>query len=83
MFNACDKFNRALHDRKWPHKHGGRNKPGDNGLQHNFAFSCVLQNTFNAYEAINEKGDSLGNYSDNCLELSIELFEYACNIVEN
>ena len=49
MFNACDRFNRMLHDRKWPHKNGGRDIPRDVGHHHNFAMSCILQNTFNAY----------------------------------
>ena len=53
MSNACDRFHRMLHDRKWPHKNGGRNIPGDVGHHHNFAMSCILQNTFNAYIEIN------------------------------
>ena len=53
MFNACDRYNRMLHDRKWPHKNGGRNIPGDEGHHHNFAMSFILQNAFNAYIEIN------------------------------
>ena len=42
-----------LYDRKWPHKNGDRNIPGDVGHHHNFAMSCILQKTFNAYIEIN------------------------------
>ena len=28
-FNACDWYNRIFHDRRWPHKNGGRNIPED------------------------------------------------------
>ena len=41
----CDKYNNGLHQRLWPHKHGGNYHPGDLGHQHNFALSCMLQNT--------------------------------------
>ena len=29
MFNLCDRFNRNLHERTWPHKSGGLHKKGE------------------------------------------------------
>ena len=48
-FAFCDKFNKGLYERCWPHKQGGHLWLGDLVNQHNFAMSCVLQNVFNVY----------------------------------
>ncbi|KAJ1394289.1 hypothetical protein B484DRAFT_407932 [Ochromonadaceae sp. CCMP2298] len=48
-FNLCDLFNRALHDKKWPFKRGGRDSTGEWGHQDNWALTATLQNTFNCY----------------------------------
>ena len=77
MFNACDRYNRMLHDRKWPHKNGGRNIPGDEGHHHNFAMSCILQNTFNAYIEINSINPVEYEFKKYCVILSDKLFEHA------
>ena len=43
LFSICDNFNRALHDRTWPHKHGvGNGVAGDLGHKHNFALSSII-----------------------------------------
>ena len=47
-FEACDNFNRALHDRCWPHKRGGRSLPGDIWNHHDFIQAAMLVNTTNA-----------------------------------
>ena len=58
MFCTCDRFNRQLHDRKFPHRSGGRATTGEVSVQHNFAMSCVLQNSFNAYvEIMGDEGE--------------------------
>ena len=77
MFSTCDKFNRALHDRKWPHRAGGRDTMADVGTQDSFAFACILQNTFNAYRSLN--GVNITDYSFKvyCLELADSLFAHA------
>ena len=49
FFNACDKANRQIKNRIWPHKHGGRGRLGERGKYSLFAFGMVLQNTFNAF----------------------------------
>ncbi|KAJ1424671.1 hypothetical protein B484DRAFT_398213 [Ochromonadaceae sp. CCMP2298] len=51
-FALCDVYNRALHDRKWPHKSGGHGVAGEDCNMDNFAFASVLQNIFNAYDDI-------------------------------
>lgn len=50
FFDVCDNFNRALHDRTYPHKRGGKATSGDIGRHHDFLLACVLQNTRNAYQ---------------------------------
>ena len=35
-FNVCDRFNRALHHKKWWHKFGGNDEKGELGQQHGF-----------------------------------------------
>ena len=78
VYGICDKFNRALHDRKWPHKHGGNHKPGDSGTQHSFALAAILENTFNVYRSVNQKDlDERYDFRQYCYDLADELFDYA------
>ena len=77
MFNAYDWFNQMLYDRKWPHKNGDRNIPGDVGHHHNFAMSCILQNTFNAYIEINGIIPVEYEFKKYCLMLFDQLLELA------
>ena len=77
MFNAYDWFNQMLYDRKWPHKNGDRNIPGDVGHHHNFAMSCILQNTFNAYIEINGIIPVEYEFKKYCWMLFDQLFEHA------
>ena len=75
MFNGCDVYNRSLHDRKWPHRCGGRKCSGQDGHGHKFAIACIVQNTFNAYHSINNLESR--SFKDNCIKLSNDLFKYA------
>ena len=75
MFNACNRYNRMLHDRKWPHKNCGRDIPGDEGHQQNFAMSCILQNTFNAYIEINHINPVNYEFEKYCCRLSDQILE--------
>lgn len=78
VFNLCDTYNRSLHDRKWPFKHGGKDKPGEWGLQDDFAFSSILQNTFNLYNIdLNNIDVSEYSFEGYCIILSDELYIYA------
>lgn len=76
-FKPCDNFNKCLHDRTWPHRHGSRKIPGDIGLQHNFAVSVTLQNTFNCYCEINGIAPKEREFVELCMELSDALYQYA------
>ena len=75
LFSMCDNFNRALHDRTWPHKHGGSGVAGDLGHQHNFALSIVLQNTFNAYNCAH--GIDTFDFREYCENLADQLIEFS------
>lgn len=77
MFNVCDHFNKNLHNRMWPHKHGGRDCEGDPGHQNNFAWSCILQNVFNAYVAINGENHDDYSFRDFYVELADALYNEA------
>jgi hypothetical protein len=48
-FNVCDKFNRCLHQKTWPHRKGGYIRFRDQGAQHDYMFSCILINTVNVW----------------------------------
>ena len=69
----CDKYNKGLHQRSWPHKHGGNYDPGDLGHQSNFALSCMLRNTFNPYFEDNLVNSKSIDFRDNCLALADEI----------
>ena len=56
-FDACDRFNRNLHDKSWPHARGGKGTRGDFLNQHDFAMAVLLQNIFSIYNELNEKID--------------------------
>ena len=49
MFDPCDKFNKQVHGRIWPHRHGGKGRLGERGKFRLFAFGTVLLNTLNAF----------------------------------
>jgi hypothetical protein len=80
MFSLCDHFNRALHDRKWPHKSGGRYMPGDLGHQHNFALSCLLQNVFNAYLDVCDIDVTTYEFKTFALRLADEIMEFSLTL---
>ena len=48
-FEACDNFNRALHNRCWPHKRDGRNLPGNIWNHHDFIQAAMLENTISSW----------------------------------
>ena len=79
-FQACDIFNRNLHDKKFPFRNGGGGIPGDIGHQHNFAMSCLLQNVISAYFEINNFHDDLYHYKNLCCELADEIWQLANSI---
>lgn len=78
-FNSCDKFNRAMHDRKYPHKSGGNGVSGEGGQIHMFILSSLLQNVFNLWECANGCEVNEVIFEDKCVMLSDLLFQYAIN----
>lgn len=79
IYNACDLFNRNLHDRHWPHRTGGKHCSGDRGLQNTMAMACILQNTFNCFQMVQHLESENFNFHDHCLQLSRDLYEYSCS----
>lgn len=77
MFDSCDKFNKQIKNRIWPHQHGGKGRLGERGKFSSFAFGVVLQNTFNAYRDINSIGSAEYEYYGLCKTLASQLYEYA------
>ena len=80
MFSICDKFNRALHDRTWPHRHGGGTHVGDWNAVHDFYFSSTLQNVFNAWRCLNNIGRGQFQFRDGCIQLSNQLFAFSLTL---
>ena len=80
FFESCDRFNRALHDRYWPYKRGGRGTSGEAGEINDFMMACVLQNTYNAYMYLNDiSTEDYPSFEDMCDELSLQIFQYSNN----
>lgn len=80
MFSVCDRYNRKLHDKTWPHKQGGHGMLGDAGKQDDFAFSCSLQNIISVYRSLNKLSNDPMDFQQYCLDLREELYKYACTL---
>ena len=74
MFEVCDKFNRALHDRQWPHSRGGNNTQGDQGVHHDFLMAVILQNVFNAWFSVHDIDPASRTFESMCTELANSLY---------
>lgn len=79
FFEACDRFNRNLHDRYFPHKRGGKGRSGEDGEHNDFIMACILQNTFNAYHHINNVHVGSITFKEMCDSLSDDIFSYSMN----
>ena len=77
MFNLCDRFNRNLHERTWPHKTGGKSRKGEHGQYHNFALSAILQNIFNLYHDVNGEDHTIPSFKDFFCNLADDIVRYA------
>jgi hypothetical protein len=74
-FNACDAYNRKLHDRVWPFRYGGKTRSGEFGLQHKFAFGVILENTFAvAYHQITGGDPNILSFQEKCFRLADALY---------
>ena len=74
MFEVCDKFNRALHDRQWPHIRGGNATKGDQGVHHDFLMAVILQNVFDAWFSAHDIDSSTRTFESMCTELANSLY---------
>lgn len=77
MFEACDNFNRWLHDKTWPYRRGGGGSGGENGNVHDFLFAVLLHNTLNLADELDCWVIRDMSFREQCIELSNEVFEYA------
>ena len=73
MFETCDIFNRALHDRSWPRLRGGKGITGDMGCRHDFLMACVMQNARNAWLALGETGPSSHSFEEAMKDIATPL----------
>jgi hypothetical protein len=80
MFNSCDIFNRALHDRKFPFRSGGRGVSGENGHCHKFIMACLLQNVINLHRSTLREDEPKRSFKSMCVELSDDLVMYAMSL---
>ena len=74
FFEMCDDFNFGLHDRCWPHKRGGHGIQGDVGRHNDFIHAAILQNSVNAYFAINEIDPGSISFEELMVTLSLDLY---------
>jgi hypothetical protein len=80
LFNACDKFNRNLHDRKYCHKTGGRLKRGEKGHIHKFYMACIIQNTFTLRHLHCSEEEKNKDFILKCIELAFNIIDKVKNI---
>jgi len=80
MFEACDRFNRNLHDKHWPYKRGGKGRKGEWGTSHDFFMACILQNTFSAHSQILGYDPKTLSFKQKCEKLSDDMYEFSCSI---
>jgi hypothetical protein len=77
FFECCDNFNRALKDKSWPFKRGGKGVLGESGTHHDFLMACILQNTFNAWHQVTGDNPVTTNFKTFCYDLSDQLFVHS------
>jgi hypothetical protein len=79
-FFYCDRYNRNLHDKLYPHKCGGNNKMGEFGHLHKFCMGVTLQNIFVIYEMLNIIPDNEKYFKNHCFSLAKLLVSYALSL---
>ena len=77
MFEACDNFNRWLHDKTWPFRRGGGGSSGENGNVHDFLFAVVLHNTFNLADELECWDNAEMSFKDKCIKFADDLYVYS------
>jgi hypothetical protein len=76
-FEACDNFNRKLHDRCWPHRRGGGNATGETGKHNDFLMAATLENTMTAFCWATDKNPENEIFEHQMCELARQIFVYS------
>jgi hypothetical protein len=76
MFECCDRFNRNLHDKTWPHRRGGNVQHGHFGRASDFILGCILQNTFALYDELLLNNSEVLSFKQKCINLSDEIYDH-------
>ena len=74
-FNIVDKFNRALHDKTWPHRNTGGRIGGEYLEIFDFLLSSILENMCNAVKLYFPKSAEGLNFCELCIILSNGIYE--------
>lgn len=80
MFSLCDHFNRGLHKRTWPFRHGGGTSYGDSAAIDDFHFSCIVQNVLNAHACLRLTPSRDIDFFEDCSSLADEIFSYSLSL---
>ena len=80
FFEACDNFNRRLHDCHYPHKRGGKGQPGDLGSHHDFLMACIFQNTRNAYFCVTDLDPNSSTFENDMTMLASDMYFYSLTL---
>jgi hypothetical protein len=78
-FETCDHFNKALHQRTYCHRRGGKCSNGRDGTTHDFILGCILQNTFSLYQDIFGRNGSKTVFQEYCDTLADEIMLFSLN----
>ena len=74
MMKTCDVFNKYLDTTTWPYRHGGGETFGESGVLHDFAFTCILLNTININNNVNQISKVDATFQISCEQLSDQLY---------
>ena len=81
--NVCDRFNRTLQHKKWPHKFGGNGEKEELGQQHGFAVAVAVENIFNLYHYSNNIDHLRTSFQDFPFKLADDSATYASTLPSN
>lgn len=79
-FYCCDRRNKEMFAKGWPHKHGGYNRFGEAAEQSDYAFLSILLNCFNLYRHLSKIQATKTDFRNFGVRLSEQLFLYAIEL---
>ena len=74
-FSICDRFNRGLNRDSFPHKTGGKNRKGEDGVIHKFILVVIMKNIHSLAKNLPNSSFSSISFRAMCLQLSVQLFK--------